>query len=414
MSDSIDELELDQVLSRARAAAPGEQSPEDAARLVRHARLAGAGRDRARFQRSVIATASIAAAVAAAAAVTLMAEEPPRPARSSVASSSSAVPSSAVESTPDERAGSSDSVEPLARVGEETAEVRLATGDRIVTAPGTRFVTDVGGRAERTITIEHGAMLFDVRSIPDRPFVVVTPRGTVIVLGTVFSVRAGEDGTTVHVYEGRVRVQSDAIDAVLAAGQAAHLSGGGVAPDELAAPARRFVSARAAEPSGAERPRVARAPGPAQARRWIAAGDPARALAAATDPSPRGVDRRSVVWRVGRSGRPARAGPPPRGGRRLPRGARSGGLAAAGTIGLPRGPAGDDPPRRPTSCADRPARRRGDGARLAPFRSAGGSSRSEPSPASAARTRPGAPPSAYLSRPPRRPRGPRKCVLSRV
>lgn len=60
--------------------------------------------------------------------------------------------------------------------------------------------------ASRYIELEQGEAFFDVKSDPDRPFIVKTPGGIVRVLGTQFNVYTDDHQTIVSVMEGKVDV----------------------------------------------------------------------------------------------------------------------------------------------------------------------------------------------------------------
>jgi len=58
----------------------------------------------------------------------------------------------------------------------------------------------------RELWLDAGEAFFEVKHLPDRPFVVHAGKETVTVLGTKFSVRREGDKVTVSVLEGRVRI----------------------------------------------------------------------------------------------------------------------------------------------------------------------------------------------------------------
>ena len=61
----------------------------------------------------------------------------------------------------------------------------------------------------RNVSLLEGEAFFDVAADPDRPFVVDTPQGRAIAIGTAFGVRIAKDATEVSVVEGLVEVRSD-------------------------------------------------------------------------------------------------------------------------------------------------------------------------------------------------------------
>jgi transmembrane sensor len=76
---------------------------------------------------------------------------------------------------------------------------------------------------ERTLQLK-GEAFFQVKKGSD--FQVVTPSGTVTVLGTSFNVRSRGAGTEVICYTGKVRVELDTVFAVLLPGDAIRVAGG--------------------------------------------------------------------------------------------------------------------------------------------------------------------------------------------
>jgi len=201
---------------------------------------------------------------------------------------------------------------PVARV-EAPSRMRLPTGDEIAATAGARFSL-LDSHEARRIRLDEGALAFDVRPLgPSASFEVITQDLEVRVVGTVFSVDAGPTGTSVHVYEGRVAIAHGARISTLEAGESLSVRGAhGADPmrsrasDRAAArsqasaepvpapppPAPVEAAAEPVPPPRAPRPREVAAPRlePDGARAWIAAGDSARALAAAQQALAAGED----------------------------------------------------------------------------------------------------------------------------
>jgi len=190
--------------------------------------------------------------------------------------------------------------------------MRLPTGDALTATPGARFRLESTTVADRRIALEEGTMLAQVERLGrGNRFEVVTAHLRARALGTIFSVQTTADSSVVRVFEGRVEVLEQGRRRVLTADQ--ELSAGGEpgpiddgAP--LAGEGRLAAAGRMAEafepdstpPSGAEPTTIAAEPMPAngpsaaaagspgeeepttaEARRWIAGGEAARALRAA-------------------------------------------------------------------------------------------------------------------------------------
>lgn len=86
----------------------------------------------------------------------------------------------------------------------ETRTLTLSDASTLVldtdSAVSTEFVRDT-----RRITLHHGRLFTSVTRDPERPFVVKTRDGSVMALGTAFTVTRGDSGTEVEVVESRVR-----------------------------------------------------------------------------------------------------------------------------------------------------------------------------------------------------------------
>ncbi|MFK7986437.1 MAG: FecR domain-containing protein [Sandaracinaceae bacterium] len=195
------------LLAEAKEAEPAALDELSVRRMAERAAMTGRARHQRGTRRWLIGSMAVAAA-AAAAAVTLFLAEP----------------------TPT----SSPRAEAPLEETHEATEVVLSTGDRLRASAGTRFGVEVETETARRVRLEGGAMLFDVRPIEGGEFVVSTPRAEVTVLGTVFSVATSERGTTVRVYEGRVRVENGERVREVAAGGVVHLGGGRPDRDPLA------------------------------------------------------------------------------------------------------------------------------------------------------------------------------------
>jgi len=216
--------------------------------------------------------------------------------------------------------------DPAPRAASETTRLELPTGDAVTASAGARFRIESIEDAERRIRLDDGAMLFDVARLGEgQAFEVVTPHLTARVLGTVFSVEARGDRSTVRVFEGRVLVEEEGRRRVLGAEEALTSSGGvqqveddgplvehgrtaararagdaphaertgdGDGPDRTAVddadtPGRQAGADAETEPrAGDDLPRERvreRAPAAEEARAWIASGDADRALDAARE-----------------------------------------------------------------------------------------------------------------------------------
>jgi transmembrane sensor len=95
----------------------------------------------------------------------------------------------------------------------EVIATRVGAWDKKLTADGSVIyagpVTDLTFRMDgkrRAVTFSRGEAFFDVAKDPAQPFVVITPHGTIRVVGTEFSVAYKGDSVVVTVVEGRVAV----------------------------------------------------------------------------------------------------------------------------------------------------------------------------------------------------------------
>lgn len=284
--------ELDRLLAEARRLEPEPIDEETLDRTVARAALAGRARHRAWVRRrAILAMALGAAAAAAALHFALQPSTPSAP----TAPARVATHEPAAATTPRER-----------------TDLALPTGDRLLAEEGARFHVEMATDRERRIRLSHGSMLFDVQPLEGGRFTVRTPTAEVVVLGTVFTVTTGPEGTVVRVYEGRVEVRHhDRVDHVTAGEHATveadrapdrDAESPVAAPDPLATEARRAARSRhpvtlspvpAPASTATARPRRPAAPLPApepaigDVRSWIAEGQAPRALAEAR----RHVDR---------------------------------------------------------------------------------------------------------------------------
>jgi hypothetical protein len=267
---------IDLALSIVRAARPVSRGDDDS--VVAAAMLAGASRHRA-YVRARIAVATSGVLLAAAAAFLLSLPPGPPPAQAP-----------------------------------ELLAMELPTGDAVSAVAGASFRVESSAPELRRLRLDRGAMLFDVRPLAGgERFEVATADATVSVVGTVFAIEAGERGTTVVCFEGRVHVADRDGETVLAAGERFHgdRTGGALALLEpagelaaarraeiaLAPPLEAVPAVLSADPAAgaavadvlAAAERIERAPvrevvepaDPAVVRAWIAEGRPEDALAAA-------------------------------------------------------------------------------------------------------------------------------------
>jgi transmembrane sensor len=105
--------------------------------------------------------------------------------------------------------------------------VALADGSTATLNTNSALAVDFS-RERRGVKIAQGEALFDVTKDASRPFVVQTPVATIEVIGTVFSVRALPQETSISVVSGRVNVNSKGgSEIVLTAGQKFEIDAGG-------------------------------------------------------------------------------------------------------------------------------------------------------------------------------------------
>jgi len=119
------------------------------------------------------------------------------------------------------------------RVGEMQV-IEPGEGSRISLNTDSRLAVEFGATLRR-VRLDRGEAYFDVAADDDRPFVVETDFGTVVVTGTAFLVRVEETGLEVTVREGHVELQGSPADAgdgrvpvaVLTAGEVASVESNG-------------------------------------------------------------------------------------------------------------------------------------------------------------------------------------------
>ncbi|MEM1277767.1 MAG: FecR domain-containing protein [Pseudomonadota bacterium] len=96
----------------------------------------------------------------------------------------------------------------------ETHQVTLADGSKVTLGPETHMSYDVDGPIRQTELL-HGEAFFDVRSNPDRPFIVQVAATSVTVIGTSFNLRSLEEEVELSVAEGLVQLEPDGSDIVV-------------------------------------------------------------------------------------------------------------------------------------------------------------------------------------------------------
>lgn len=101
-----------------------------------------------------------------------------------------------------------------------TGEIRnLALADgSIIHLDGASAVDVTLGEGSRAVTLRQGQAFFEVARDPGRPFTVTAGAVRVTVVGTAFDVRRGEDGVSVSVRSGAVRVAAGGTEVLLAPG----------------------------------------------------------------------------------------------------------------------------------------------------------------------------------------------------
>ncbi len=94
--------------------------------------------------------------------------------------------------------------------GETELRATLPTGDSLTATAGSLFQVESAETEHRRVSLDRGAVLFDVAPLTgSERFEVATGHLTAVVRGTVFSVETSSEQTIVRVYEGRVEVVQD-------------------------------------------------------------------------------------------------------------------------------------------------------------------------------------------------------------
>jgi transmembrane sensor len=92
---------------------------------------------------------------------------------------------------------------------EEPPVIATADGSRVeLLEAGTKVRTVENSITRVHVALDRGRARFDIVPNKRRPYVVAVPKGTLTVLGTIFEVTTDEQGFTVSVEHGRVRVES--------------------------------------------------------------------------------------------------------------------------------------------------------------------------------------------------------------
>lgn len=87
--------------------------------------------------------------------------------------------------------------------------VNLPDGSRITLGAGSQIELNLSENA-RNVRLSRGAAFFDVRSNPDRPFMVLSAQASIKVVGTRFDTQVFENSMAIGVIEGEVQVGSAA------------------------------------------------------------------------------------------------------------------------------------------------------------------------------------------------------------
>jgi transmembrane sensor len=95
----------------------------------------------------------------------------------------------------------------------------LEDGTTVMLDADSRLTANIGLR-RRSVSLDHGEAVFNIKHDASRPFEVLTSAGRVQDLGTRFDIEALENSTRVAVLEGRVGVLTTKGQALLVSGQA--------------------------------------------------------------------------------------------------------------------------------------------------------------------------------------------------
>jgi len=106
----------------------------------------------------------------------------------------------------------------LATLKGQPRSFALDDGTTVMLDADSQVTANIGAR-RRSVSLNHGEALFNVKHDAGRPFEVVTPAGRVQDLGTQFDVEGLESSTWVSVIEGRVGVMTTRAQTLLVAGQ---------------------------------------------------------------------------------------------------------------------------------------------------------------------------------------------------
>jgi hypothetical protein len=214
---------------------PPEPSAGQAARAVRVALLASAGREKRRGLQVGVGLALLTGALAVSVALGL-----------SRARTEALNPAQASAVAPAPQAG-------------EPSRLRLATGDALTAVEGAEFEVRSALAEQREVKLHDGTMLFDVAPLgSEQHFQVVTPELRVDVVGTVFTVDTRGGRSVVRVYEGHVEVRYQGRTLRLRVGDLFTSDARAPGHDALAGEALAAATRRHARPPAAVEVEVAR------------------------------------------------------------------------------------------------------------------------------------------------------------
>ena len=94
----------------------------------------------------------------------------------------------------------------------EIRTIDLAEGSSVTLNTETDLSVDLKSGVERNVQLSKGEAFFNVSSDPDRPFIVYTEAGLVVVIGTKFSVFKQGGKTLVTVVEGKVGLLKEELE----------------------------------------------------------------------------------------------------------------------------------------------------------------------------------------------------------
>ncbi|MEM9068088.1 MAG: FecR family protein [Myxococcota bacterium] len=119
---------------------------------------------------------------------------------------------------PSETMATQEHVEAAEEEAMLASDVRLPSGDRLISSPGALYEVK-STSAHRRVDLLRGDVMFDIARRQDGSFTVHVGDTQVRVLGTVFSVQRQQDEVAVRVFEGRVEVRSPSDVRQLSAGE---------------------------------------------------------------------------------------------------------------------------------------------------------------------------------------------------